>query len=195
MEDIDFGGPVHLVVGPHDLEASIVSLLDALRIPNWREDPDFLGTPARVARMYKEMLSPQPNTWTAFPAENTDLVLLRGHKITALCPHHLLPVTLRGYVAYIPHKMTVGLSKLARALEEHLTVPITQERLAHKVAETIAERLDPKGVAVVLAGKHGCMTHRGVETDADVVVSVMQGVFLLNPAARQELFQLIGNIS
>jgi GTP cyclohydrolase I len=173
-------------------EEAIAMLLTAMEIPYWLDDPNFVDTPKRVAAMYEEMLSPPTNNWKTFPAASADLILLRNHSVVALCPHHLLPVVLKAFVAYIPNKRTLGLSKLARVVESHLIVPITQEDLAHRVSESLHEKLDPKGVGVVLAGEHGCMRYRGVKTDGDVVVSVMKGVFLLNPAARQELFQLIG---
>jgi len=175
------------------LRDAVDSLLTAmLGSSKWKEDPSFTGTPERVARLYLEMLSPEANSWKTFKAESADLVLLRRHEVIALCPHHLLPVTIRCYVAYIPNKLTVGLSKLARAAEEHLTRPIMQEELAHKIIETLEEKLDPKGSAVILAGEHGCMKFRGVKSDGDIVTSVMKGVFFTNPAARMELMQLIG---
>jgi GTP cyclohydrolase I len=156
------------------------------------DDPNFKETPARVAKMFAEMLTPQANTWTTFPAEDADLVVLRGHKVVAICPHHLQPVELTCHIGYIPNELTVGLSKLARVVEEHLTTPIMQEDLGRKVMKSLTSRLKPKGAGVILAGVHGCMRFRGVETDGDVVTSVMSGVLLLNPSARSEFLQLVG---
>lgn len=156
------------------------------------EDPNFKDTPARVAKLYREILTPPKNNMTTFPSRFDSMVLLRGHKVVALCPHHLMPVELRAYVAYIPNKAVLGLSKLARVVEQHLTKPIMQEELCDLVVDQLNSDLDPKGVACVLAGQHGCMRHRGVETDGDVVTSSVRGVFLTNPAAREELFGLIG---
>lgn len=155
-------------------------------------DPNFKGTPARVARLYNEILTPKRNSMTTFPSKFDSMVVLRGHQVIALCPHHLMPVELRAYVAYIPNKQVLGLSKLARVVEQHLTRPIMQEELCDNVADTLNGTLDPKGVACVLAGEHGCMRHRGVKTDGDVVTSSMRGVFLTNPAAREEFLRLIG---
>lgn len=156
------------------------------------KDPNFKDTPARVARLYREILSPQKNSMTVFPSKYDSMVILRGHQVTALCPHHLMPVTLRCYVGYIPNKQVLGLSKLARVVEQHLTKPIMQEELCDNVADTLNSTLDPKGVACVIAGEHGCMKHRGVKTDGDVVTSSMRGVFLTNIAAREEFLRLIG---
>jgi len=155
-------------------------------------DPNFEGTPARVAKLYKEMLTPPVNNWKTFPAQVSDLVVLRGHKVFALCPHHLMPVECTAYVGYIPNKLTIGLSKLARVVEEQLTKPLMQEDLGHLIANAIEEKLEPKGCGVVLTGVHGCMKFRGVETTGDVVTSDMRGVLLLNASARSEFLQLIG---
>lgn len=155
-------------------------------------DPNYKGTPRRVAKAYAEMLRPAPSNWSTFPAASSDLVLLRGHKVIGLCPHHLQPVEFTCHVGYIPNELTVGLSKLARVVEHQLVAPIMQEDLAHDVANALNEKLKPKGVAVVISGVHGCMRFRGVRTDGDIVVSVMKGVLLLNPAARAEFMQLVG---
>jgi len=171
---------------------AIALLLDGMGIPNWREDPNFRDTPGRVAKMFEEMLTPEKNTWTAFPAKSADLIIVRGHGVIALCPHHLQPVEITAYVGYIPNKMTVGISKLARVVEEQLTVPMMQEDLASRVADAVEAKLEPKGTGVVLSGIHGCMKFRGVESESDTVVSVMRGVLLLNPTARTEFLQLIG---
>jgi GTP cyclohydrolase I len=172
------------------MEAGVKLLLQGMSIE--LDDPNFRRTPQRVARMFAEMLTPRESNWAIFPTALSDLILLRGHRVVALCPHHLLPVELTCHVAYIPNRKTVGLSKLARVVEVQLTRPITQEDLADAVANSLNEKLEPKGVGVVIAGVHGCMRFRGVETEGDVVVSVMKGVLLLNPTARHEFLRLIG---
>lgn len=172
------------------MEKGVLFLLQGMGVDI--TDPNFRATPYRVAKLYKEMLTPARNNWRTFPATNSDLIVLRGHKVIAICPHHLQPVVLTCHVGYIPAKKTLGLSKLARAVEEHLTKPMLQEDLANVVADTLHRRLEPKGVGVVLSGQHGCMVFRGVKSDGDVVTSVMRGVLLLNPMARGEFLQLIG---
>lgn len=155
-------------------------------------DSNFEGTPGRVARLYKEMLTPNHNNWAEFPAPTSGIVVLRGHRVFALCPHHLMPVELRAYVAYIPNKKVLGLSKLARLVEQHLTKPLMQEELGNLAVDTLMERLEPQGAAVILAGQHGCMRYRGVMTDGDVVSSSLRGLFMHSQATREELMSLIG---
>lgn len=173
-----------------DMEKGIALFLTGMGLD--LNDPNYNDTPGRVARMYAEMLTPEENNWRTFPAERSDLVILRGHRIVAICPHHLQPVELRCCIGYIPNKLTCGLSKLARAAEEQLTRPIMQEDLGHAIADSLEAKLEPKGVAVVLAGVHGCMRFRGIRSTGDVITSEMRGVFLLNPAARTEFLDLVG---
>lgn len=156
-------------------------------------DANFKDTPRRVAKMYAEMLTPPEVEFTIFPADSSDLVLLRGHRAIGLCPHHLMPVEYRAHIGYIPAKKTVGLSKLARVVNAQLTYPMLHEDLAAAVAMRLENALRPKGVGVVLVGAHGCMRFRGIESqDADVVVSVMRGLLLKDAAAKAEFMQLVG---
>jgi GTP cyclohydrolase I len=172
------------------MRQGIVLLLKGMGVD--LEDPNFKGTPERVAKMYQEMLTPQENSWATFPARKSDMIVLRGHKVIALCPHHLQVVEIKACVGYIPGKTVLGLSKLARVVEQHLTTPVLQEDLADSIADSLEEHLDPKGIGVVLTGVHGCLRFRGVESDGDVVTSVMRGVLLLNPTARSEFLQIVG---
>lgn len=155
-------------------------------------DPNFAGTPKRVAKMYKEMLTPPVNNWATFPSPSSGMIVLRGHRVFAICPHHLMPVELRAYVAYIPKKKVLGLSKLARAVESVLTKPIMQEELGDRVASLLDDTIDGNGCAVVLAGSHGCMRYRGIETDGDVVTAAVRGLFMHSTATRDEFYRIIG---
>ena len=177
------------------IEAGVELILDEIAGADWQEDPNFKDTPARVGKLFRELLTPQDNNWATFPgAEYDEVILLRGHRLVGLCPHHLLPVVMKAYIAYIPNKAVLGLSKLARVAEQFLTRPIMQEELTRQICDELWTQLDPKGVGVVVVGTHGCMQLRGVETTGDVVTSTMKGVFLLNAAARQELLMLIGKV-
>lgn len=156
------------------------------------QESNFKDTPKRVARMYAELLTPEMNNWATFPSPTSGMIVLRGHKVFCLCPHHLLPVELRAYVAYIPRKRVLGLSKLARVVEQQLTQPIMQEALGDQTADALDEQVEPQGVAVILAGEHACMRVRGVETSGDVVTSSMRGLFLHSAATREEFLRLVG---
>jgi GTP cyclohydrolase IA len=172
------------------MEKAISLLLEGMGCDARSEN--FRDTPRRVAALYRELLTPKQNNFQSFTSRHNNLILLRGHRVTALCPHHLLPVTLRVSVGYIPNGRVLGLSKLARTVESQLTQPILQEALTDAVVDTLEDRIQPQGVGCVVAGSHGCMHFRGIRTTADIITSRMSGVFLLNATARQEFLQLLG---
>jgi GTP cyclohydrolase IA len=157
-------------------------------------DRNYRDTPARVARMYAELFTPRANNFATFPEKHNSMVILRGHLVHGVCPHHLVPVEMRVYIAYIPSETVLGLSKLARVAEQPLTGPVLQEVYTDTVADLLDAHTRAKGVGVVVAGRHGCMRHRGIRSAGDIVTSAMRGQLLLNPSARQEFFQIIGYV-
>src|SRR3954454_10512147 len=99
------------------------------------EDPDregLLKTPNRVARAYGELMAglrqdPRKHLRTVFTERYDEVVLLRDIQFHSLCEHHLLPLTGRAPVAYLPDGKVVGLSKLARLVEGFARRPQVQE--------------------------------------------------------------------
>jgi len=172
------------------MERGVKLLLQGMGIDINNEQ--FAETPQRVARLFIELLSPPASNWKTFPTDYRGIVLLRNHRVVGLCPHHLQPVLMKVHVAYIPKKRALGLSKLARAVEERLSMPVLQEELTQGVADSLDAHLEPTGLAVIISGEHGCMQTRGIESTGDVVTTVLRGVFLNVPAAREELFNTIG---
>jgi GTP cyclohydrolase I len=179
-------------LNPRKMEAGVKLLLEGMGVD--LTAPDYVDTPGRVARMYTELFTPPKNNMATFPAEHPGLVLLRNHRLFGVCPHHLLPFEMRMHIGYIPNKKVLGLSKLARVAEEHLTAPILQEQFTNVVAYDLFKRTEAKGAGVIISAEHGCMQCRGVKTTGDIVTSSMHGVFLLFEAPRAELLQLIGKI-
>ena len=115
----------------------------------------LLDTPARVARMYEEMfaglhLDPARHLETTFPEDYDEIVLVRDIPFTSMCEHHMLPFTGVAHVGYLPNGRVVGLSKLARVVEEVARRPQVQERMTQTVADMLEEKLGTKGAAVVI---------------------------------------------
>ncbi|MEV0134004.1 GTP cyclohydrolase I FolE [Dactylosporangium sp. NPDC050688] len=150
-------------------------------------------TPARMVRMYAELLSPRPFNFTTFPNdENYDeLVLARGIPLTSVCEHHMLPFTGQAHVGYLPGKRILGLSKLARVVEHFARRPQVQERLTKQIADWLQKQLEPKGVGVVIQAEHSCMTLRGVQAvGSQTVTSTLLGCLRDNPGSRAEFLTL-----
>lgn len=164
------------------------------------EDPDregLLETPARVARMYAELLSglredPRQHLKKFFQEKYDEIVLVRDISFNSLCEHHLLPFIGQAHIGYMPNGRVIGLSKLARVVEAVARRPQVQERMTETIADLLVEELDAKGVAVVIEASHSCMTVRGVRKPGSVcVTSAMKGIFRSNLSSRSEVMTLI----
>jgi len=152
-------------------------------------------TPGRMARVYAELFTPRPFDLTTFPNDEDydELVLARSIPVRSVCEHHLLPFVGVAHVGYLPGDRILGLSKLARIVEHFSCRPQVQERLTKQIADWLADRLQPKGVGVVIEARHTCMTQRGVlATESDAVTSTMLGTLRHDPRSRAEFFTLTG---
>jgi len=164
------------------------------------EDPDregLLETPARVARMYAEMFSglhtdPSVHLKKFFTEQYDEMVLVRDITFNSMCEHHLLPFYGKAHIGYVPNGKVVGLSKLARVVEEFSRRPQVQERMTEQIANLLIEELDVKGVAVVIEASHSCMSIRGIRKPGSLcVTSAMKGIFRTNLSSRSEVMTLI----
>ena len=164
------------------------------------EDPDREGlreTPARVARMYSELfaglhLDPRRHLKKFFSERYDEVVLVRDISFQSMCEHHMLPFLGKAHVAYLPGPRIVGLSKLARVVEEVARRPQVQERMTEQIANLLVEELKVKGVAVIIEAEHTCMTIRGVRKPGSIcITSAMKGHFRTGSSTRAELMTLI----
>jgi len=127
-----------------------------------------------------------------FEAYTDEMVLVRDIEMYSMCEHHLLPFIGRCHVAYLPGKKILGLSKVARLVDFYARRLQVQERLTKQIAETLMERLDAAGVAVVIEAQHLCMMMRGVEKQNSVMTtSCLLGTFRDNAGTRSEFLSLI----
>ena len=158
-------------------------------------------TPARVARMYGELLAgmhDDPNTHISrvFNENYDEIVLLRDIPFYSICEHHLMPFIGSAHVAYLPSGKILGVSKLARIVDCFARRLQTQERLTYQIADFLMSNLKPLGVAVVLEAAHSCMTIRGIKKPGSVMVtSAVRGLFRKDPRSRNEIMSLIHSVN
>lgn len=158
-------------------------------------DERLADTPRRVADSYAELLTPRSFNLTTFANDEgyDELVVARSIPFVSLCEHHLLPLTGKASIGYVPGGRILGLSKLARVVELFARDLQVQERLTQQVANWLRDNLEPKGVGVVLEAEHLCMTIRGVvATGAMTVTSAVHGILRDDPRSRSEFFSLTG---
>jgi GTP cyclohydrolase I len=92
----------------------------------------------------------------------------------------------------VPAGKIVGISKLPRLVDVFAHRLQLQERLTRQLAEAIDEVVSPRGVAVVMEGRHLCVEMRGVEKlDSNTVTSCLIGEFRDNPALRAEFLGFV----
>ncbi|MGH4015395.1 MAG: GTP cyclohydrolase I [Pseudonocardiaceae bacterium] len=188
--------PVDLVTGSpglnvEDAERAAAALLAALGVPD--DSEVTLRTPARMVAGLVELLSSPPWEFTTFPnrGEQHELVLARDVPFTSICAHHLLPFSGTAHVGVLPGKRIAGLSKLARTVEAFAARIQVQEELGQQIAAFLEAQLDCRGVAVILAAEHLCMTRRGVRAmGAEAVTIASRGQLRDDTAARAEFLQL-----
>jgi GTP cyclohydrolase I len=165
------------------------------------EDADREGlvkTPHRVAKAMAFLTSGYAAdidhilNGALFTVDYSEMVIVRDIDYYSLCEHHLLPFFGKCHVAYIPRTQVIGLSKIPRLVDVFARRLQIQERMTNQIAETIREKIDPLGVAVVCEGTHLCMSMRGVEKqNSFAVTSAMLGVFHDNTRTRMEFLELI----
>jgi GTP cyclohydrolase IA len=188
--------PLHVTPPPVDIdlagaERAARDLLRALGVETHSES--MRGTPARMARAYAELFTPAPFELTTFPNDEgyDELVLARDIPLRSVCEHHLLPFAGVAHVGYLPGERILGLSKLARVVDHFTARPQVQERLTKQIADWLDDQLAPRGVGVVIAAEHTCMTLRGVQaTGSSTVTSTLLGTLRSDPRSRQEFFDL-----
>lgn len=177
--------------GEKEVEDNVIRLLEFFGEDVKREG--LKETPKRFVKFFKEFLNPPEWNCTVFDSEGYDEMIVQSNiPFHSLCEHHIAPFFGEGFIAYIPNKKIVGLSKLARTLETFSRKLQNQERITNQVAEFLQKELNPLGIAVVLRAKHMCMEMRGVKKhDTYTTTSKMMGVFKDDINARQEFLNLI----
>ncbi len=165
------------------------------------ENPDRPGleeTPLRVANMYEEIfagLNEDPKKHLKFFDEksNDEMVIVRDIPFSSMCEHHLLPFVGKAHIAYIPSdNKIIGLSKLARIVDNFAKKPQVQERLTHDIADFLNDNLKPKGVAVIIEAEHMCMSIRGARASGSKTqTSALRGIMRTDARTRTEVLALL----
>jgi GTP cyclohydrolase I len=157
-----------------------------------QDDEHGKDTPERFEKMLEELTQcktlHQPQwdeehlvecvKWKDFPAEGEDMIIVEQIPFNSVCNHHIIPFIGVAHIAYVPREREVGLSKLGRVVQHFARQLQVQERMTRQIADFIEERLQPRGVGVVVKAEHLCMTIRGVQLPGTrTTTASMRGVF------------------
>jgi GTP cyclohydrolase I len=178
------------------IEALVTQLL--LHMGEAPERNGLVNTPKRFAKAMRFMTQGYRQdidhllNGALFPIEYDEMVIVKDIDFFSMCEHHLLPFFGKCHVGYLPNKKVVGLSKIPRVVDTFSRRLQVQERLTVQIAETLKNKLNAHGVAVVMEARHLCMMMRGVEKQNTVAVSSsMLGVFRTQQQTREEFLNLL----
>jgi GTP cyclohydrolase I len=151
---------------------------------DYKADRQTVDTPKRVAKAWlKDLIvgsiSNEPNM-TVFPNDEgyDGLVIQSGIPIVSMCAHHNLAFTGYATVAYVPSENVIGLSKLNRIVEWFSRRPQMQESLTTQIHDYIADKMQCDNVAVSIACKHTCCSHRGIKHPSVMTTNKFSGLFM-----------------
>jgi len=192
--------PTELTLTPEEMQENLPELFRRL-LAALGEDPERTGlrqTPERMEKALRFLTSGYKTdpekilNGAYYEVAYDEMVIVKDIELFSLCEHHLLPFFGKCHIAYIPRQKVVGLSKLPRLVNVYARRLQLQERLTNQIAHAIWEKLEPKGVGVIIEAQHLCMAMRGVKkAHAATVTSTMLGTFRDNPQTRQEFLLLV----
>jgi len=181
----------------NEAEEAFGKFLDALKC-DWRNDPNSMETPRRVAKAYvNDLWKGRYNNFTditSFPSDGYDgIIIERNIQLTSMCSHHhqtIRGVVHIGYVAGTDGQV-IGLSKLNRIVEHFGRRGAIQEQLTtaiHQAVDKVCE--GNKGVIITIVATHNCVSCRGINHQgAAMVTTKASGVFMENDnLVRKEFF-------
>lgn len=177
---------------------AVMGLLRSLKVDT--KDENLLETPRRFASVLIEFsglnvdkLSEIEEMYNSVYEHGGDgLIVEQNIRTYGLCPHHLLPVEYMVSLAYLPHGLAVGISKLNRLCEMLAKKFQLQEHYTRDIADYLVTFLKTPDVAVITKGVHMCIKIRGIKSpESELLVSEMRGAFRENQALRMELLTLL----
>ena len=160
--------------------------------------PGLRDTPLRAAKAMKFLTRGYDQDIDAvindalFPSDSEEMVIVKNIELYSMCEHHLLPFIGKCHVAYLPKGKVIGLSKVARIVDVFARRLQIQENLTKEIAETIVQKTNAAGAAVIIEAQHMCMMMRGVEKQNSIMTtSCMLGAFRNSQNTRNEFLSLI----
>lgn len=157
----------------------------------------LIKTPERVAKAYDFLTQgyrqnvDEVINGAIFEEKYDEMVIVKEIDFYSMCEHHMIPFYGKVHVAYIPDGKIVGLSKIPRIVDMFARRLQVQERMTQQIADVLEEKLQPKGVAVVVEGYHMCMMMRGVQKQNSITTtSAVHGAFRAEKT-RLEFLNLI----
>ena len=184
-----------------ELAETVATLLEQMGENSYREG--LIDTPRRVAESLRFLTEgyaadPQSIVGDALFALDgyDDMVVVKDIAFFSLCEHHLLPFFGRAHIGYVPEGRVVGLSKLPRLVDAYSHRLQIQERMTREIAEAINTVVKPRGVGVVVEGRHLCIEMRGVKKESSQTATSCMSRMRVRPSTpRKPMLLVLGRRS
>lgn len=152
-----------------------------------------LYTNKEIAEMYDKCFQLEEDEEVNRDGLRRDLVVEKDISIFSHCEHHIaLMYDMKVAIAYIPKDKVIGLSKMTRIAEMVGKRLQLQEKIGADINEVMRIVLGTDDVAVVIEGKHACMTARGAKSrEAVTRTACLTGKFKEDATLRTELYSLL----
>ncbi len=164
------------------------------------EDPGREGlkkTPMRAAKAILDITSGYRTDplkiarQAIFEHAGSQIVIVKDIEFYSMCEHHILPFFGTISIGYIPKGKMIGLSKLARIVDNFARRLQVQERLTAQICRLLNEAMPTEGVIVCCNAEHLCMKMRGVEKqDSETRTIEYCGKFAEDAGLRAEFMRL-----
>ena len=179
-----------------ELTGKFEGVLNSLIIDT-ENDPNSQDTARRLAKMYvNEIMSGRYESSpkvTSFPNDGKyDQLIIVRSDIRSMCSHHHQPVSGICYIACLPGKNVIGLSKYTRIAQHLAQRGHLQEELTEMIAEEIVNLTESDAVGVYIRARHGCCENRGIRSsNSSTQTTVLKGRLKTDPAMRNEFMHNI----
>jgi GTP cyclohydrolase IA len=134
------------------------------------KEPELKGTGERVAHAFADDLCKgyELDVDALFSKNvilvktgKTEVVALRDIAVATMCPHHLMPATGFGTVAFAPRGKLLGLGAIAELMDGFSRRLTLQEAIGDHVADALMAHLEPVWAGCRIVLTHTCLTARG----------------------------------
>ena len=123
----------------------------------------------------------------------TEPLIARDIRLASTCEHHLVPITGKVLIAYIPQQYLVGLNKLNQIVEFFAQRPQLQERLTRQLLVVFQELLGTLNIAVVINAQHNCINSGGIQNDASLHSTYqLAGTFATDLCLKAQILTYLG---
>jgi len=143
--------------------------------------------------MYQEVFAGYDDTQhpeiTLFTLKRPGNLIIDKGYFYSHCEHHILPFFGDYYFGYIPDKLIMGASKIGRVVDYYSARLQIAEELCAVIVDCIEAKVKPKGVILIMTGRHLCKEMRGLKKhNSPFEVIEARGCLLVNKSGCKDEF-------